>query len=85
MMTKRASLTFAPAPLPPDLRCPACDMRLVYRETMYEGISRQERWDFFICHICGPCVYQSRTGELHCASHFHRGSPLTPGSPSRKT
>jgi hypothetical protein len=67
--TKRATqFTCTPATPPPQIRCPACDRPLVYRQTVISGVRPLERWDYFVCHTCGEFVYRDRTRKIRRAS-----------------
>jgi hypothetical protein len=65
-MRKNATATFtsypeAPAPA---CFCAVCGRPLVYRQTVYSGVSPLERWDFYECRTCGPFEYCHRTRRL---------------------
>jgi len=38
-----------------------CDRRLIYRQTVYNGVNPRERWDYYDCIKCGPFEYRHRT------------------------
>jgi hypothetical protein len=60
------STTFTSDPEPPALQllCPLCNQLLLYRETVFGGISPRERWDYFECTTCGRFQYRDRTRKL---------------------
>jgi hypothetical protein len=64
----RSLRTRTPEPPAPLLICPACDRRLVYRETILNGVQPLERWDQFDCQFCGTFEYRHRTKKLRRTS-----------------
>jgi hypothetical protein len=47
------------------LFCPTCDKPIIYRQTVYNGVSpKDERWDYFQCGTCGVLEYRHRTRKL---------------------
>jgi hypothetical protein len=59
-----AVITTAPETPPLTTVCPTCDRRLVYRQTVYNGVNPRERWDYYDCAKCGPFDYRHRTRKL---------------------
>jgi hypothetical protein len=59
-----ALITTAPDTPPPTIVCPTCDRRLIYRQTVYNGVNPRERWDYLDCTKCGPFDYRRRTRKL---------------------
>lgn len=59
----RASVTTTPTSPAPDKFCPRCDARLIYRQTVLNGIPL-ERWDYYECLKCGVLEYRHRTRKL---------------------
>ena len=59
-----ALVTSTPNPAAPKLFCPGCEQPLAYRQTVFGGVSPQERWDYFECGACGEFVYRERTRKL---------------------
>jgi len=60
-------VTSEPDTPPPQMVCPACNLPLVYRQTVLGGVTPRERWDYFDCRTCGPFVYRYRTRQLRSA------------------
>jgi hypothetical protein len=58
------TITRNPDPPPPALRCPQCDVLLIYERTTVSGAGRLERWDAFTCRTHGAFEYRHRTGKL---------------------
>ena len=50
LFTEITSRPHAPAP---QLFCPACQLPLVYRYTVYGGVDQRERWDSLACRTHG--------------------------------
>jgi hypothetical protein len=63
-VSPRAVFTTTPDPAAPRLHCPHCDVALVYRQTVLNGITPRERWDYFDCLRCRPFEYRHRTKKL---------------------
>jgi twitching motility two-component system response regulator PilG len=62
----RSTTTSPPTP-PAELVCPACDARLVYRQSYVGGVSVRhlEQWDLYDCgRGCGVFEYRQRTRRL---------------------
>jgi hypothetical protein len=59
-----ALITTAPDTPPLIVICPRCDRRLIYRQTVYNGVNPRERWDYYHCTKCGPFDYRHRTRKL---------------------
>ena len=57
-------MTTRPHPPAPQLFCPACQLPLVYRYTVYSGVDHPERWDSLACRTHGMFEYRHRTGKL---------------------
>jgi hypothetical protein len=64
MPKTRALFTSTPETPAPDLVCPECDRRLLYRQTVLNGVNPRERWDYFECPRCGLFEYRQRTRKL---------------------
>jgi predicted RNA-binding Zn-ribbon protein involved in translation (DUF1610 family) len=62
--TRTARVTTTPETPAPQMFCPTCDDRLVYRQTVIGGVKPLERWDYFECRTCGRFVYRDRTRQL---------------------
>jgi DNA-binding response OmpR family regulator len=59
--------TTDPPIAPPALRCPSCDLSLVYGSSHVGGVSARdsEQWDYFTCPgDCGQFRYRQRTRKL---------------------
>ena len=61
---RRATFTRNPAVPAPVLRCPTCDDRLTYRETVLGGVKPPERWDYYDCRRCGLFEFRQRTRKF---------------------
>ena len=59
-----ALITTAPDTPPLTVVCPNCDRRLIYRQTVYNGVNPRERWDYNDCAKCGPFDSRHRTRKL---------------------
>jgi hypothetical protein len=59
--------TSSPETPAPVLVCPTCDTTLTYRQSVFNGVTPVERWDFFDCRRCGPFEYRHRTRKLRSA------------------
>jgi len=62
-----ALVTTAPDTPPLTVLCPTCDRRLIYRQTVYNGVNPRERWDYYDRIKCGPFDYRHRTRKLRRA------------------
>ncbi|HYM22889.1 MAG TPA: hypothetical protein VEU08_06765, partial [Vicinamibacterales bacterium] len=58
--------TNKPPLAPPPLRCPSCDVTLVYDHSHVGGVSArfEEQWDYFVCEKCGSFEFRQRTRNL---------------------
>jgi CheY-like chemotaxis protein len=59
--------TTDPPIAPPALRCPSCDLSLIYGSSHVGGVSARdpEQWDYFTCPgDCGQFRYRQRTRKL---------------------
>ena len=65
-----ASVTTTPDTDAPNLFCPACQQLLVYRQTVFNGRSPRERWDYFACQTCGLYEYRHRTRTLRSTAQL---------------
>jgi hypothetical protein len=65
--TQSAVITTAPDTPPLTVVCPTCDRRLIYRQTVYDGVNPRERWDCYDSIKCGPFDYRHRTRKLRHA------------------
>jgi hypothetical protein len=61
-------ITVYPDTPAPALRCPQCDVSLVYSATAVASRER-ERWDRLECRAHGAFVYRHRTRTLRPDSH----------------
>lgn len=59
-----ALITTAPGTPPLMVVCPTCDRRLIYRQTVYNGVNPRERGDYYDCIKCGSFDYRHRTRKL---------------------
>jgi CheY-like chemotaxis protein len=61
----RGMTTTPPTPAP-HLHCPHCDTALQYQHTQLGGVNDHfaERWDYFVCGLCGTFQYRHRTRKL---------------------
>jgi hypothetical protein len=67
--TRRTPLfTSSPDQPAPEIRCPTCDVVLVYQRTVIGGVRPVERWDYLSCRTCGEFVYRDRTRRLRPAT-----------------
>jgi predicted RNA-binding Zn-ribbon protein involved in translation (DUF1610 family) len=49
----------------PALLCPTCDKPLIHRQSVFNGLTPRERWDYFACPTCrGGFEYRERTRRL---------------------
>jgi len=81
-------ITVYPETPAPALRCPQCDVSLVYSATALGSREQLERWDRLECHNHGAFVYRHRTRKLRPdsqaskqAARSHtmvRGQPIPP-------
>ena len=62
-------ITVYPETPAPALRCPQCDVSLVYSATALDSREQLERWDRLECHDHGAFVYRHRTRKLRPESH----------------
>jgi len=62
-------ITVYPDTPAPALRCPRCDVSLVYRATALGSREQLERWDRLECQAHGAFVYRHRTRKLRLESH----------------
>jgi hypothetical protein len=62
-------ITVYPETPAPALRCPQCDVSLVYSATALGSREQLERWDRLDCQAHGAFVYQHRTRKLRPDSH----------------
>lgn len=62
--------TTTPPAAPPLLRCPSCDVLLVYERSYVGGVSQRhsEQWDVYSCAHCGAFEYRHRTRRLRSVS-----------------
>jgi predicted RNA-binding Zn-ribbon protein involved in translation (DUF1610 family) len=59
-----AIVTSQPETPAAQLCCPRCGRPLIYRRTVFNGVSPRERWDYFHCRTCGSFEYRYRTRRL---------------------
>lgn len=71
------SFTTTPDTPPPQLRCPTCELALLYRQTLIEAVDPSERSDYFECLVCGLFEFRHRTRRLSQTDGvpFHIGVP----------
>ena len=62
-------ITVYPDTPAPALRCPQCDVSLVYSATAVSRHEQLERWDRLECHDHGAFVYRHRTRNLRPDNH----------------
>jgi two-component system, cell cycle response regulator DivK len=73
--THQRLVTTAPPVCPPILRCPHCDVLLVYRRSQIGGVSAKfpEQWDYYQCPGgCGEFQYRHRTRKVSASGRLTR-------------